>query len=479
MSSYPAVAVGYIHPGEVSAVFHISLLKLMLHETGRAAVPPFILANRCASGRIIVARNEIVRDFLDRTRSEWLLFVDADMGFAPDTLERLLASADRYDRPVMGALCFGLRQESTDPDTHAERFRTFPTVYAWREFDDRVGFQVVADYERNAVCPTSATGAACILIHRDVLVAIRKEYGDEWFSAVTHPTGPTTFSEDMSFCVRVAAVDVPIHVDTAVKTCHDKGGVFCDEWTFDRQQTLDAPKTTGGPVVPAFPTFAVIASRCRPEMLATLRAQLTGQVSEVFVFDNGYTTPPAATIKAHGWPLHRMWNTGLDMAQQAAGSGPFNVIVLNDDVEIPTGFAAQLETGLRSHDDHWIAYPNWRDDDIPAGAAVRTTSDKLAGQTMSGWAFMIRGESALRFDEQFSWWYGDSDLERQVREAGKYTVCVGGCTARHLDPLRSTLDDPERLAQAQLDEQRFAEKWGRDPDSLWLAQNPASQERCA
>ena len=115
-------------------------------------------------------------------------------------------------------------------------------MYVWREFGDRVGFQVIPDYERGAVSLVSATGAACILIHRDVLATIREHHGDEWFSAVTHPTGPTTFSEDMSFCVRVAAADIPLHVDTSVKTCHDKGGVFCDEHTFDRQQTLDAPK---------------------------------------------------------------------------------------------------------------------------------------------------------------------------------------------------------------------------------------------
>lgn len=241
MSSYPDVAIGYLHPGEVSAAFHISMLKLMVHETARTGVPPFILANRCASGAIIAGRNDVTRDFLDRTKADWLWFVDADMGFAPDALERLLASAHRYDRPVMGALCFGLRREGTDPQTHAERFRTFPTVYVWRELEDRVGFQVVADYKRDAVSVVSATGAACILIHRDVLEKIRSQHGDEWFSAITHPTGPTTFSEDMSFCIRVAAADFPLHVDTSVKTCHDKGGVFCDEWVFDRQQALDVP----------------------------------------------------------------------------------------------------------------------------------------------------------------------------------------------------------------------------------------------
>jgi hypothetical protein len=35
--------------------------------------------------------------------------------------------------------------------------------------------------------------------------------------------------------VRLAALDIPVHVNTAVKTTHDKGGIFLDEETFDAQ----------------------------------------------------------------------------------------------------------------------------------------------------------------------------------------------------------------------------------------------------
>ena len=238
----PNVAVGYLHPGEVSSAFHHSMLYLFMHELGRCGVPPYILANRCGTMGLVDGRNKVCADFLDRTKAEWLLFVDADMGFPPDTIERLTASASPHDRPIMGGLCFGLRRESTDPTTHAEKFRTFPTIYAWREFPDRVGFQVLPDYPRNEVLTVSATGAALLLIPRKALTAIRDKFGDDWFSIVTHPTGPTTFSEDMSFCIRAQACDLPVSVDTSVKTCHDKGGVFLDEEAFDRQQQLDAPE---------------------------------------------------------------------------------------------------------------------------------------------------------------------------------------------------------------------------------------------
>ena len=49
-------------------------------------------------------------------------------------------------------------------------------------------------------------------------------------------------------------------------------------------------------------------------------------------------------------------------------------------------------------------------------------------------------------------------------------AAVGGADCVHLDPMRSTLDDPDRLAQARVDEQAFADKWGIT-HPLWLAEN--------
>jgi hypothetical protein len=78
-----------------------------------------------------------------------------------------------------------------------------------------------------------------VLIHRNALQAVRDKYGPTWFDPITHPTGPTTFSEDLSFCVRVAGCDMPLYVDTSVKTTHDKGGVFLDEAFFDHQEATN------------------------------------------------------------------------------------------------------------------------------------------------------------------------------------------------------------------------------------------------
>ena len=151
--------------------------------------------------------------------------------------------------------------------------------------------------------------------------------------------------------------------------------------------------------------------------------------------------------------LSAKWNRGIQQAEEAAaraGYDRWNVAVLNDDVRPEPGLL-----GL-----------------VALGQLIATSIDVLAGQTVTGWAFMLRGEIGLRFDERFRWWYGDSDIERQVRHAGKLTVCVGGAHAHHRGEMRSTSSDPSLLALAHEDEARYAEKWGLDPGTLWLALNP-------
>lgn len=236
------VVIGYLDDGHWSACFGLSYRDLLLHD---AFGPRRIFRQggkelRKVVGAMGVApgRNKIAQAFLDTLEAEWLWMIDTDMGFAPETVDRLIASATP-ERPVVGALCFAIKRQAQG-DFYAERFRISPTVYEYIELEDEVGFRPILDYQRDAVVQVAGTGAACLLMHRDALAKVRASYGDAWFDPITHPTGekgkPRTFSEDLSFCVRLQACDIPVHVDTSVKTCHEKGGVFLDEETYDLQR---------------------------------------------------------------------------------------------------------------------------------------------------------------------------------------------------------------------------------------------------
>lgn len=240
-----SVVPGFLDDGHWSACFGLSYLELTLHDLGhrQRIVREGGLYLRKVAGTAGVpdGRNEVAARFLDETDGEWLWFVDTDMGFAADTVDRLVKSADPVKRPVMGGLCFAQRRIEPRP-FHGSRFGIIPTVYQYVETGDEVGFSPIEAYEVDKVIEVSGTGAACLLIHRSALERVRKRAGDAWFDPMKHPTGlkgkPRTFSEDLSFCVRLAAVDVPVHVDTRVKTVHEKGGIFLDEDAYDRQQAV-------------------------------------------------------------------------------------------------------------------------------------------------------------------------------------------------------------------------------------------------
>jgi len=235
------VAVGFLDPGHWSHCFGQSLIDMYLadaHSSQRMVPHGKQLRNNAQAGGIVAGRNQIAAQFLDATECEWLFMVDSDMGFAANTVDRLIASADPVERPVVGGLCFSLRR---DPDSAAEfygqKYVVVPTCFEYVDTADEVGFRSIIDYPRDSLFRAGGTGAACLIIHRSALEKVRARVGDHWFDHITHPGG-TEFSEDLSFCVRLAACDIPLFIDTGVRTTHDKHGVFLDEDEFDRCRAL-------------------------------------------------------------------------------------------------------------------------------------------------------------------------------------------------------------------------------------------------
>lgn len=236
----PAVLDG----GQWAACFGLSWADMLLYDQ---AGPQRIIREdgqfvRKLAGTMGVAagRNEIARHFLT-TDAEWLFMIDSDMGFAPNTANELMHSAISNNVKVIGGLCFAQKVDTdlAQGPFNAARYRIQPTLYRYVEIQEtgERGFQAITKYQRDRFQPVAATGAACVLVHRDVLKAV----GAEPFMPITDPIGggngtPRTFSEDLSFCIRVSAAGFTIGVDTSIKTTHYKGGIYLDEVTFAMQQ---------------------------------------------------------------------------------------------------------------------------------------------------------------------------------------------------------------------------------------------------
>lgn len=218
-----AVALAYVCGDTVIYSWMRSVLALLDHDTahrGRIAAGGHI-AIRCGSGDLVAARNEAVRKFLQYDRADWLFWVDTDMGFRPDTVERLLEAADPETAPIVGALCFAQREEAPD-QLGGYRCLASPTVFDWAKADGQYGWQVRWDYEADTLTQVDGTGSACVLIHRSVFERIEAAYGQTWYDRIPNTFTQQLIGEDLSFCLRARQLDIPMFVHAGIPTTHFK-----------------------------------------------------------------------------------------------------------------------------------------------------------------------------------------------------------------------------------------------------------------
>ncbi len=235
------VQVAYLHRHELSNSFHESLLRLVTYDqvhAQRVVASRRPIALACPSGALPDTRNTAVGQWLDETPHEWLFWIDTDMGFGPDTVDRLVTAADPTLRPVVGALCFAVRELGGD-GMGGRRLMLSPTLYVSGPDPDtgQRAFVTRWRYPADALVPVAGTGAACLLVHRSAAEAVRARFGDRWFDRVRYNDG-RLIGEDLSFCARLAQVDVPIHVHTGVTTTHHKMVWFGPQ---DYSPPADAP----------------------------------------------------------------------------------------------------------------------------------------------------------------------------------------------------------------------------------------------
>jgi GT2 family glycosyltransferase len=205
------VVIGYVTGGWNRNEFTASLLAVCMEgETQVRAVVALESGPNISTGR-----NLIVREFLDGNLAPWLFMCDTDMSFPAGTVDRLIAAADPAERPVVGGLCFSLSQG-----------QKYPTMYELVEgAPGGLAFRRYREWPEDACVRVSATGAACLLMHRDALLAVEKHANDPaapWFreSAIGAPM--SLMGEDLTFCLRCAAAGIPVHVHTGVKAGHMK-----------------------------------------------------------------------------------------------------------------------------------------------------------------------------------------------------------------------------------------------------------------
>lgn len=220
--------------------------------------------------------------------------------------------------------------------------------------------------------------------------------------------------------------------------------------------------------------YAVILTHNRPELLAAAMRAIAPQVDRVIVVDNA--SEPPVRITGEWWAMNAelitdptqppnlaaLWNEQLRRIaayEDFVPDSTWEVALLCDDAITPPGWFDCCRREMRS-----------------AGAAAACTSAFSPIQTpifktepdsdiytrMTGWAFVVAGEKAVRADESMRWWWCDTDFDWRLRAAGGVVIAPGPVVP-NVHPGGWTNAKPELGTQAGVDRARFAEKWGWTP----------------
>lgn len=396
-----------------------------------------------SSTGVVEGRNGAAKAFLEGP-TEWLWFVDSDMGYDADALEHLIAAADPEKRPIMGALCFGLGPLSSNADHGNSVVKTpFPTIYDLATNPDDEGdvaFRSRWNYLPNAVQRCAATGTGCILIHRSVLERMQVEFGENWFSRLKPPGGSKLFGEDTSFCWRAAMLDIPVHVNSGVKTSHLKP-IYVTESLF-MQHIVATPATEA--------TAVVVPVLNRPQNAAPFMTSLRASSGLVECYA---VVEEADTVTADAW--------------REAGA---SLIVTNAHT-----FAEKINVGYQNTEEPWIFitgddvrfHPGWLDH---AQHVAKSTAAKVVGTNDLGNKAVMDGyhathmlisrdyidETGASWDgpgvvchEGYRHWYVDNEIVEAAKQRRAFAPALAS-VVEHMHPLwgKADSDDVYNLGQA-------------------------------
>ena len=174
-----------------------------------------------ANSLIYDARNMLAQEAIE-TEADRILFIDSDMYFRPDMMERLAEDMDNGAELVTG-LYF------------KRRFPTLPCIYrdvdVVEEFGAYAGkTQAYTDYPADSLFPIGGCGFGAAMMNVSVLKAVWDKFGKPFIPI------PGALGEDLSFCWRARQLGYTLLCDSKVKVGHVGSFIFNeDHWLAQKE----------------------------------------------------------------------------------------------------------------------------------------------------------------------------------------------------------------------------------------------------
>lgn len=210
------VAVGVPHLGPLPQYFVKCLLSLQSRERTFTVL--------CEGDPVDIARNHIVEAFLSEPDATHLFFMDSDMVFPADALDRLLA----HDLPIVSGTYFA---RTNNPVPHVYDFvRTDELGVRWYHPKGEAFVEWIRAHPEAASLPNvhafpdpwlvkcDGIGGGCLLIKREVF----ERMPAPWFENALGSKG----GEDFDFCEKAKRLGYEIWADFAIQCDHEARPIF-------------------------------------------------------------------------------------------------------------------------------------------------------------------------------------------------------------------------------------------------------------
>ena len=146
------------------------------------------------------ARNNLARQAL-KSDADWVLWLDSDMVFAPDTLQRMLKVCKDNDIDFLTAVCFRRKPPYT------------PCLFDRLEKVDKGASYTSLMSVPEGLFKVGGCGFAGVLMSSDVLLSVQSKFG-RMFDPMDG------FGEDVSFCWRARQCGYDIWCDSSIEFGH-------------------------------------------------------------------------------------------------------------------------------------------------------------------------------------------------------------------------------------------------------------------
>jgi hypothetical protein len=200
---------------------------------------PFALDLRTGDSLITRARNDAVAGFLSDESLTHLFWIDADIGFQPDQVFRILLADHGVCAGLYPLKSYNwperLGAETTNRDLVA-RYLRYPVNFDFANVDAD-GFMEVREAPTGFMCIQRAVFIAMIEAFPDLRYtkddyppSPKSEFYYRFFDTMVDPINNRYLSEDYAFCQRWRSIGGKVHVDTESSLSHQGAHVYVGDF---------------------------------------------------------------------------------------------------------------------------------------------------------------------------------------------------------------------------------------------------------